>query len=99
MPINCSKIKSYVGFAMRSRQFILGTDAIEKYIGKCEIILTSNSLSNSSAESINKLANKKSVPIYCLDQQDLADVVGNANIKAIAITDKNLSDAIKNVLD
>lgn len=99
MPINCSKIKSYIGFAKRSRQFILGISAIEKYIGSCEIILFSSSLARSSAEKLLNLAKKKNVLIFCLDQHDMTEIVENANIKAIAITDKNLSAAIKNVLD
>lgn len=99
MLANCSKIKSYIGFAKKSRNIVFGTDDILKLIKKCQLILISESLSESSTKKIEATAQKFNLKVNILTKEDFFEIIENENIKAIAITDRNLSDAIKIQLD
>lgn len=96
---NCSKIKTYIGFAKRSRTVVFGVDEIIKEIKKCECILASSTLSQSSLQKLQKFAAKIKQKVYLLAENKFNHNLDNEFIKAIAITDKNLSDAIKKELD
>ena len=95
MLANYSKIKSYIGFSKKSRNIIYGTDDILKLMKKCYIVICSNSLSRNSLNKLEMGAQKESLKIYILENNEFNDIIENGNIKAVAITDKNLSDAIK----
>lgn len=99
MCLNCCKIKTYIGFAKRSKTIIYGVDDIEKQIGRCGVILFSSALSESSAKNLERLATKKHIQIYKLEEEDFNQKLDSIVIKAVAITDKNLSEAIKKELD
>lgn len=96
---NCSKIKTYIGFAKRSKTIMYGVDEIIKDIKKCELILVSSALSKSSLESLQKTAMKNKRKVYIVAENEFNQNLNSIFIKAIAITDKNLSDAIKKELD
>lgn len=96
---NCSKIKTYIGFAKRSRTVIFGVDEIIKTLKKCELILASSALSQSSLEKLQKSAAKIKRNVYVIAEEEFNQNLNSVFIKAIAITDKNLSDAIKKELD
>ena len=96
---NCSKIKTYIGFAKRSKTIIYGVDEIIEAIKKSEIILVSDALSQSSLEKLQKTATKNKKQIFVLAENEFNQHLNSLFIKAIAITDKNLSDAIKKELD
>jgi len=46
-----------------------------------------------------RLATKRHIQIYKLDEEDFNQKLDSIVIKAVAITDKNLSEAIKKELD
>ena len=95
---NCCKIKTYIRFAKKSRSIVLGTDDIAKAIKKCHLILVSNALAESSLSKIKQISEKFSKQLCLIDAQEIEDILESKSIKAVAITDKNLSDAIKNWL-
>ena len=96
---NCCKIKTYVGFAKKSRKIILGADDIIKAIKVAKLIIVSDSLSSSSLDKLSKAAKKYHIDIFTLKEDEFFNLIDSVFIKAIAITDKNLSDAIKIQLD
>ena len=96
---NCSKIKTYIGFAKRSKNIIYGVDEIIKAIKKCEVIMVSSALAKSSLEKLQKIATKSKKNIYIVAESEFNNQLNSIFIKAIAITDKSLSDAIKKELD
>lgn len=96
---NCCKIRTYLNFAKRARNIIYGADDIIKSIKKCHIILASDNLGSSSLEKLKNVAQKSKLRICVLEANFFKDKIESETIKAVAITDKNLSDAIKNELD
>ena len=74
------------------------TDAFAKAIKKCHLILVSNALAESSLSKIKQISEKFSKQLCLIDAQEFEDILESKSIKAAAITDKNLSDAIKNWL-
>ena len=99
MCVNCCKIKVYLGFAKKSRNIIYGVDEIIKQIRRCEIILVSEALASSSREKLEFAAQKQKIKTYFLAENEFNTKLDSESVKAIAITDKNLSDAIKKELD
>ena len=99
MCVNCCKIKAYLGFAKKSRNIIYGVDDIIKQIKRCEVILISDALASSSQDKLLSAAKKQNIKNYIIAENEFVQKLDNMFIKAIAITDKNLSDAIKKELD
>ncbi len=88
-----NKISSYIGFAKKSKQVVLGTDNILKS-NKTRIVLISSSLSIIAKKKLEK--NNK---VFVLKESDFEDMVSLPGVKALAITDENLANAIKNILE
>jgi ribosomal protein L7Ae-like RNA K-turn-binding protein len=94
MKINTSKIKTYVGFAVKSRKIRYGVDDILK-LKNADLIIVSDSLAESGMKKIEAFADRKSVSLIKLSEEDFFEVVQNISIKALAVLDENLADAIK----
>ncbi len=86
-----TKIKSYIGFAIKSKQIVFGTDNILK-ITKDYLVVASCELAENS---IKKLQNKHNNTVI-LDKNSYDQL--NLQFKAFLITDKNLAEAIKKCL-
>ncbi len=91
-----NKIKTYLGFAIRSGKIIYGFDNLKTSKKTIELVLI-------SAEQNDKVTNKV---IHLCEQSgwkchklgvNLSDYI-DRNIKILALTDKSLSDAILNEL-
>ncbi len=94
MKINTSKIKTYVGFAVKSRKIRYGVDDILK-LKNADLIMVSDSLAESGMKKLEAFANRKSISLIKLSEEDFFEVVQNISIKALAVLDENLADAIK----
>ena len=94
MSLEINKIKTYVGFAIKSRSIIYGVDDIAKS-NKSHIIMCSVLLADSSKDKLIRFANSKNIEVVECDENVFEQLFGDKNIKAIAITDKNLALAIK----
>lgn len=94
MSLKREKIKSYIGFAIKSRNIIFGTDSIVAS-RKVKLILVSDSLSESSLKELNQFAEKKKILIEKLANEEFFELTCKQQVKAIAITDENLASAIK----
>lgn len=94
METNLAKVKTYIGFALKSRQIKFGVDDILK-LKNASLILVSEALTQSGLKKINSFALKKSITCLGLSADDFNEIIQNTNIKGIAILDNNLADAIK----
>lgn len=94
MEINLSKVKTYIGFAVKSRQIKFGVDDILK-LKHANLILVSDALTESGLKKLKGFALKNSIDCVTLSVEDFNEIVPNISIKAIAILDSNLADAIK----
>ena len=82
------KIKSYIGFAKKSRKIAFGLNmALAK---NSKLILVDESISEDSLNKLNKICKN----IAVLKSEDYQKLQENA--KVIAILDKNLANAIEN---
>ncbi len=88
------KVVTLMGFAIRAGKVIFGTDAIERYHRRKQLILVDKSLSLNSREKL--VRDNKSVPIVLSTSVTLADLTHRDGVKAIALTDKQMAQAILN---
>ena len=82
------KIKTYIGFAKKSRQIAFGLNMA--LTSKSKLVLVDGSISDDSMQKLNKFCKN----IIVLDSEDYKKLQENA--KVIAILDKNLANAIEN---
>ena len=94
---NFSKIVAYVGFAIKSKNIIYGTDDIIKS-KRAKNILLSESLSDSSKSKIENYAKQKNIEVKNFKAEVFNEIMNNQNIKAAAITNESLADAINKSL-
>ena len=88
-----NKIKSYIGFAVKSRAIVYGIDSIKEK--KVKVIFFSESISESSKNSCEKIANKNECNYYQLTEEQMLELTQNNKIKAFAITNSDLAIAIE----
>ena len=89
------KIRSLVGFAIKSRSILLGQSKIKYYRNDIFLIMLSNDASKNLEILAENVAERKGCRIIKLDT-DLDDITNMDNIKILAITDSNLANGIIN---
>lgn len=94
METNLEKVKTYLGFAVKSRHIKFGVDDILK-LKKVNLILVSDALTETGYKKLNNFALKKSIDCLVLTAKEFNEIIQNTSIKATAILDENLADAIK----
>ncbi len=94
MKINLSKIKTYIGFAIKSRKIRFGVDDILK-LKNASLIIVSDSLAESGMKKLEGFAERKSIELIKFNESDFLELIQNISIKATAILDENLAEAIK----
>lgn len=91
------KIRSYVGFAIKSGKCDFGLDNI--LVGRhVSLVLYSNDMSKGSISKLKDFANEKSISIYEVSPERMLFITQNDRIKAVGIRNKNLSRAISDCL-
>ena len=98
MSLQIPKIKSYIGFAIKSREITFGVDDIVK-TKKSKLIIASKDLGESSLSKLEKFASEKNLEVILLDSADFVEIVQNENIKVVSVENKSLAEAIKKNLD
>lgn len=95
---NTSKVKSYIGFAIKMRKATFGVDGIKTCKRKIYIVLYDDSLAaNSRKKLCNFCANHN---IICnMVEFSLSELTRRANVKAIAVEDEQLAKAIKQCME
>lgn len=91
---NLSKIKTYIGFSIKSGQIIYGADTLIETKKRVKLIITCKSLASSTCERVKEFASKKGVQVVCFDEILLEDLVNKKNCKVIGLLNKNLAQAI-----
>lgn len=94
MNYNPEKAKTYVGFAIKSRKIKFGVDDILK-LKNAELILVSDSLTRSGMNKLEGFSLKANTSMIVLKASDFLEIIQNTSVKAAAILDVNLADAIK----
>ena len=92
--MNINKIKTYVGFAIKSKAIVYGLDQIKEK--KVKVIFFVDSMSNSSKQSLVKVAQKNECPHFEIKTEEMLELVNSEKIKALAILNQDLAKAIEN---
>ena len=92
-----AKIKTYVNFAKKSNKIIYGVDDITKS-KNVYMVFVSSDLSASSKNKLQNYTKKYEIFDYYLTNSQIFEICEIQSVKAFALTDKNLANAIKNLL-
>ena len=84
------KINTYFGFAIKKRSIIFGIDNILKSKNEM-VVFVSNDLSINSCDKLKNIG----ISYFVID---MPMVLKNRGVKAVAVTDKNLAEAILNII-
>lgn len=94
-----SKIESYLGFCVRSRSIIYGTDNIENKKKGVHLLLVDDAISPNSLKIIIKAKEKFACPLCITETGVLGEKIHRLGVKAVAVTDKNLAAAILSCIE
>ena len=86
------EIKGILNICRKAGYLIIGGEKIEEHTQKMFLILVDSKAGKSLLREMNFIANSRKIPIYMID--DLENIIGIFNCKAVAIKNKNLSESI-----
>ncbi len=93
-----SKISTYLGFCIRSGKIVFGVDNAEKEKRDVFLLIADEALGKSSFKTMLKVKEKFSCPLIVSDSGALGELTHRTSVKAVAIKDKNLAEAIVKAL-
>lgn len=94
-----SKVESYLGFCLRAGKVVFGVDGIEKQKKGVFLLIVDKSVGESSFKKMQKAREKLSCPLILAEEEKLGAMLYKPAVKAVAIKDKNLAEAIVKALD
>lgn len=92
-----SKLRSYLGFAIRSRNLYSGYDTCANLIkkNKLRLLIITEDASEKTRDKFSKLAEKHGVPVNFVESSAfMEELTGLADRNIYGITDSNLAEAI-----
>ncbi len=90
--MNESKIKTYLGFAMRARKVVLGINAARAIRGNVSLLIADRDASPNAQKEIAALQARFACPLVVVD--NLEELTGKAFCKLAALREGNLAHAI-----
>lgn len=93
------KIKSYLGFSIKSKQIIFGIDNIENSRTKPNLVIACKTLSENGKNQVLNYCKKNNVTLVVPMEGTLSELVSRNNCKIVGLKNGNLSEAILNCLD
>ena len=88
------KISTYIGFAIKSGNFLRGTDAVKMYKKRIFLIILCKNAAFNTQKDITDFASYRKIPLIITTDFTLEEITGKENCKVIGIIDKNLAQAI-----
>lgn len=93
-----SKIDSLLGFAVKAGKILYGIDTLETTKLRYYLILLCHSTAENTRKKVIHIAELRHVPIV-VSESNLQYAVGRKNCKVLAITDRQMSDAMCKYLE
>ncbi len=90
------KVKSYLGFAIRSGKIIFGVDKLLESKKRPQLILICSTQNEKVTNKVVRYAKNEKIPYIKLKDLVLGEIVSRDNCKVIGILDLNLAQAVKN---
>lgn len=94
-----SKIETYLGFGIRARKMIFGTDDIEAQRKGVCLIVCDSGIADNSFKTIIKAQERLGCPLLLTETGLLGELLHKPAVKAAALKDKNLAAAILSVAE
>ena len=88
-----NKIISYLGFAQKSNNMIIGQTALKKTMKTLHLVLVCNTASDNLKNLAKNLANKHNCECL-ISKVELSNLINFDDVKILGIVDENLSKAI-----
>ncbi len=95
--MNKSKIETYLGFCIRSRKIIFGTEMISRQKKGVKLLIMDGGLGANSLKMMVQAQKTLHCPLLQTGVGELGELVHRAAVKAVAITDEHLATAILSV--
>ena len=90
------KVKTYIGFAIKSGAVLWGLDNLISHSDKAKLIIYDSSLTANGVRKLDNLQSLRNIDCLRLDQEHiLSELTGRDNVKLIAVTNADLADAIR----
>lgn len=96
--MNINKIKSYLGFSIKSGKVVFGFDNLLKSKKLPYIILISSTQNEKVTNKIVNFAKREGIEVIKLNELTLEDLVCRDNCKVIGVLDFNLAKVISDEL-
>ena len=90
------KIKTYLGFSIRSGGLIFGSDKLLASTKMPKLVLICSSQNDKVSDKVIRFCTDNNIESIKLKDILLSDLVGRDNCKVVGIVDQNLAKAIKN---
>ncbi|MBQ7643357.1 MAG: hypothetical protein IJS67_05585 [Clostridia bacterium] len=90
---NSSKAYTYLGFAIKSGNVRFGLNTIET-LRRADLLIVCQTAAKNTRAAAEKYARKFGCPILTTKDEPLENFVNRENCKIVAVTDKNLAEAI-----
>ena len=90
------KIKTYIGFAIRSNSIVFGADTVVNARKKIYLVAVADDINETAYKRTVKKCEKESIILLRFEKGKISELTHRENCKCIGILDKNLSDAIYN---
>ena len=90
------KIKSYLGFSIKSKQIIFGIDNIENSRTKPNLVIACKTLSENGKNQVLNYCKKNNITLISPKNETLSDLVSRNNCKIVGLKNGNLASAILN---
>lgn len=89
-----NKIETYLGFCIRARKIIFGTEMISRQKKGVALLIFDGGMGANSLKIIIKAQETLGCPLLQTEKGVLGEWVHRPAVKALAITDKHLAEAI-----
>ncbi len=90
------KIKTYLGFSVKSNQIVYGIDNLISTRKKVHLIIACKTLTDNGLNQLLKFASKEHIKVVSPNEETLSELLNKNNCKIIGLTNGNLSKAIEN---
>lgn len=90
-----SKLKSYLGFSIKSNKIIFGIDNLETTKKNVSLVICCKTLADNSFKKLCSLCNKRKWILVQTNNLTISELISRENCRILGILDTNLADAIK----
>ena len=90
-----SKLKSYLGFSIKSNKIIFGIDNLESTKKNVRLVICCNTLADNSFKKLCNLCYRRDWKLVQLTNSTISELIQRENCRILGILDSNLANAIE----